>query len=286
MTGKGHEDGARGRDDRRARLEAWLAEAGSVAVMFSGGVDSAFLLAVAVKVLGARAVTVTGRSSIHPAREHGEALSLAAALGARHRTMDTAELADPSFSSNPPDRCAVCKTAIVEAVTAVARQEGLALVLDGSNADDAGDYRPGMEAARRLGVRSPLMELGLTKKDIRELSREMGLPTWDKPSLACLASRIPYGEEITTARLARVERAEDSLRDMGLAHVRVRDHGDVARVEVAPELIAALAAPARRAEVAAALRKAGYRYVCLDLEGYRTGSMNEALAEAVRGGGG
>lgn len=269
-------------DKYRALLEL-LSQMGPCAVMFSGGVDSAFLLAAAVEALGTGAVAVTGRSPVHPASEHREAVALAVALGARQIVVDTREMDNEEFVANPPQRCGVCKAGIVEEVWSVAKQEGLGAVLDGSNADDLGDFRPGMEAAHRLGVRSPLQELGFTKEEIRSLSREMGLPTWDKPSFACLASRIPYGERITEERLNRVERSEASLREMGLAQLRVRDHGDVARVELAPDDIERMAAPGRRARIVEALKQAGYRYVSLDLVGYRTGSLNEVLGGEEEG---
>jgi len=262
------------------RLRERLRVIRSAAVAFSSGVDSTFLLRVAHEELGDRVVAVTARSHTFPKRELDEASAFCRAEGVRHEVIDSEELDIPGFAENPPDRCYHCKRELFSRLLAFARENGLAAVLEGSNIDDDGDYRPGRRAIRELGIVSPLHEVGLTKAEIRELSREMGLPTSDKPSFACLASRFPYGERITAAGLARVEKAEQWLLDagFGLRQLRVRSHGDMARIEVPPDDIPRLAA--RAAEIAAAFKDLGFAYVTLDLLGYRTGSMNETLPEA------
>jgi pyridinium-3,5-biscarboxylic acid mononucleotide sulfurtransferase len=256
----------------------------SVAVAFSGGVDSTFLLAAAKEALGDKVVAVIGRSPTYPKRELDEAIRLAESLGARCEIVDTNEMDKPEFAKNSPSRCFHCKTTLFETVGNVAAKVGVKVMLEGSNADDTGDYRPGMAAAKQLGVKAPLLEAGLTKDEIRALSKEMGLPTWNKPAMACLSSRIPYGEAITLRRLSRIEQAEYALSDLGLSRLRVRDHGDVARIEVSPDRIADLAAADLRPKIVDALTKAGYQYVCLDLTGYRTGAMNEVLKKRSKDG--
>ena len=264
-------------NEKMTRLRSTLREIGSAAVAFSAGVDSTFLLRVAHEELGDRVVAVTVRSSTFPRRELDEAVAFCRAEGIRHEIIDTSELDVPGFAENPPDRCYLCKKSIFGEIMAFAQANGFAAVLEGSNMDDDGDYRPGMRAIKELGVKSPLHDAGLTKAEIRALSREMDLPTAEKPSYACLASRFPYGERITAAGLERVERAERWLRDagLGLTQLRVRSHGDLARIEVPAGDIPRLAAHA--AEISAAFKEFGFAYAALDLQGYRTGSLNETL---------
>ncbi len=265
-------------ESKYQRLKALLSETGGMVVAYSGGVDSTLLLRVAVEVLGERALAVTASSQTYPAQEVAEALCLAGELGARLREIHTEELAHEEFASNPPERCFYCKQELFGKLVEMAREEGLPAVADGSNVDDTGDYRPGMRAAAELGIRSPLREAGFTKADVRELSKELGLPTWDKPSFACLASRFPYGERITPENLGRVGAAEQVLRELGFRQVRVRHHGDSARIEVGPEDLGRAIEPEHRERIVSELTKLGYLYVTLDLEGYRTGSMNKPLA--------
>jgi len=261
---------------KRKRLQEILRELRGCVIGFSGGVDSTFLFAVAVETLGGRTLAVSATSETYPLRELEEAQTLARKLGGRHLVVASEELDVPGFSDNPPNRCYYCKTELFGKLREIADREGLPHVVDGSNLDDRADFRPGRDAARELGVRSPLEEAGLTKADIRALSREMGLPTWDKPAFACLSSRFPYGEKITREKVAQVGKAEDGLWDLGLRTFRVRHHGAVARLEFGPEEYRRAVGELRE-EIIQRVRDAGFHYVAVDLQGYRTGAMNEVL---------
>ena len=260
--------------EKKRKLEDDLRALGSAAVAFSAGVDSTFLLKTAHDVLGDRAVAVTVRSVFCPARETAEAAVFCAAEGIRQIVLDAPVLEIPGVAANPPDRCYLCKRELFTRISETARSLGLAAVAEGSNTDDLGDYRPGMRAVAELGIKSPLLSAGLGKKEIRALSRELGLPTWDKPSFACLASRIASGETITAEKLSAVEKAEERLLELGLRQLRVRVHGDLARIEVPPEDFPRLMGEEIPEKLDRELRALGFRFVTLDLGGYRTGSMN------------
>jgi uncharacterized protein len=264
--------------EKGAMLEERIAELDSAVVAFSGGVDSTLLLAMCLKVLGRdKVLAVTVESAIHPSVERGRAAELAAELHARHRVIGFDALSDPDFSANSPQRCYFCKRGVMRVMRSIADEEGLAHVVHGANVDDQGDFRPGTQAAIEAGARAPLQEAGLTKGDIRALSREMGLPTWDLPSMACLASRFPYGTLLTQEGLERVDAAENYLRSFGVRQLRVRDHLPIARVEVPESDFELLMSPGVRGQIVARLRELGYTYVTLDLSGFRSGSLNEVL---------
>lgn len=269
------------REEKLTKLRTLLQAMDSAVVAFSGGVDSTFLLHMAMTELGTgKVLAVTGQSPTYPAWEFEEARQLARQLGVRQLIVATEELASEEFAANPPKRCYFCKQELFSHLRRIAGEEGLKHILDGTNLDDLGDYRPGRQAAQEMGVRSPLLEAGLTKEDIRICSRARGLATWDKPACACLASRFPYGAEITREKLRQVEEGEDYLRSLGFRQFRLRHHGPVVRIEIDREQMALLLV--RAEEVSRALRQQGFNYVTMDLDGYRTGSMNEMLPKEGR----
>lgn len=262
---------------KKQKLLDLLRDMGGCVIGFSGGVDSTFLFAVAARVLGKRALAVTATSETYPERELREANELALRIGGRHRVIVSEELDIPGFAENPVDRCYHCKSELFTKLRKVADEEGLPYVADGSNVDDRGDYRPGRKALRELDVRSPLEEAGLSKDDIRALSKEMELPTWDKPSFACLSSRFQYGEQITAEKLRQIDAAEAFVKSLGFRQFRVRHHDRLARIELPPDEIGRLLEEGRREVIVARFRELGYLYVTVDLQGFRSGSANELL---------
>lgn len=264
-------------EEKINKLKHTLKGMGSVLIAYSGGVDSTFLLRVAKDTLKDKVLAVTATSLTYPGQELEEAKKLAGMIGAGHIVVKTNELDDPEFTSNSPQRCYYCKRELFSLLGKIAKENGIKQIVDGSNADDVRDFRPGMRAAGEFGVSSPLKEAGLTKSEIRILSRKMGLPTWNKPSLACLSSRFPYGTRINEKDLLKIAQGEDFLRKLGFSQIRVRHHKDTARIEVLAEQVPGLFEGKNREKIVEKFKQLGYTYVTVDLEGYRSGSMNEVL---------
>ncbi len=264
-------------DNKVTRLREILSDMGSLLVAYSGGVDSTFLAFMANDVLGKKALAVFGHSPVCPPPDLEEARNQAEKLGLRYRLIETDELEDPQFVANTPDRCYFCKQGLFLKLKEIASAEGLAWIADGTNADDLTDYRPGRRACAESGVRSPLLEAGITKDDLRQLSRERGLSTWDKPASPCLASRIPYGTPVTPDVLNKIAAGESFLRSLGIRQLRLRHHGDIARIEVDEKDMALLINGQIRRDIVERIKARGYLYVTLDLTGYRTGSLNAKI---------
>ena len=268
--------------EKLSGLKAILEGMSSVTVAYSGGVDSAFLSAIACNILGEKALAVTASSPSVAPSELRDAIDLARELGMHHRVIETREVERSDYSENSPSRCFYCKDELYTRLSAIASEEGYSHIANGTNVDDLGDFRPGLKAAAKYGVRSPLVEAGLSKQEIRTLSRDMDLPTWDKPAQACLSSRIPYGTPVSVEALTRIAKAEEILHDLGLRQVRVRHYDDIARIEIEPEEFPRLLEDDVRSAISRKFRSIGYSYVTLDLEGFRSGSLNEVLAASVK----
>jgi uncharacterized protein len=264
---------------KEQQLRALLHRYDSVIVAFSGGVDSAYLAYLAHSELGERALAVTGDSASYPTFQRELADKLTNDFGIAHEIIFTEEFNDTNYTTNPPNRCYFCKSELYTKMNRFALERGFKVICDGTNADDTGDYRPGRQAARELQVQSPLLECGMTKADIRQMSRRAGLPTWDEPASACLSSRVPYGQIVTIEKLSAVDRAESALRKMGFRQVRVRHHGEIARIEISEDEMPRALNIKTTQQMSATLKALGFKYVTLDLEGYRMGSLNEVLPD-------